>query len=212
MTSAMLAALAGVNSVSGPGMLDFVLTFSLPKLVFDNEVCGQCLNFVRETHVLEDLPSRSLVDEVRAERSPHHLAAHAQVLAAGAVPDGPGHRPRESRDLDQAGLEGPAGARRRTGREAACGLCADPDRSRGGRRDAPHDPRGPEGPEGAAGAAAAARARRRARPRRRAPPHGAPAAGHRPQRVLASRVPDERPATGTAGPARCRSTRCATSA
>ena len=49
MTSAMLAALAGVNSVSGPGMLDFVLTFSLPKLVFDNEVCGQCLNFVRET-------------------------------------------------------------------------------------------------------------------------------------------------------------------
>jgi trimethylamine--corrinoid protein Co-methyltransferase len=47
-SSALLAALAGVNSVSGPGMLDFVLTFSLPKLVFDNEVCGQCLHFVRE--------------------------------------------------------------------------------------------------------------------------------------------------------------------
>ena len=47
-SSALLAAIAGVNSVSGPGMLDFVLTFSLPKLVFDNEVCGQALHFVRE--------------------------------------------------------------------------------------------------------------------------------------------------------------------
>ncbi len=47
--SALLAALAGVNSVSGPGMLDFVLTFSLAKLVFDNEICGQCLHFLRST-------------------------------------------------------------------------------------------------------------------------------------------------------------------
>ena len=47
-SSALLAAIAGVNSVSGPGMLDFVLTFSLPKLVHDNEVCGQSLHFVRE--------------------------------------------------------------------------------------------------------------------------------------------------------------------
>ena len=84
MTSAMLAALAGVNSVSGPGMLDFVLTFSLPKLLFDNEVCGQCLNFVRETHVLEDIPARSLVDEVRANdhliTSPHTLKYWPQEL------------------------------------------------------------------------------------------------------------------------------------
>ena len=46
--SALLAALAGVNSVSGPGMLDFLLVFSLPKLVFDDEMCGQALRFVRE--------------------------------------------------------------------------------------------------------------------------------------------------------------------
>ncbi|HEX8026293.1 MAG TPA: trimethylamine methyltransferase family protein, partial [Candidatus Limnocylindrales bacterium] len=39
--SALLAALAGVNSVSGPGMLDFLLVFSLPKLVLDDELCGQ---------------------------------------------------------------------------------------------------------------------------------------------------------------------------
>ncbi|MGQ0430593.1 MAG: trimethylamine methyltransferase family protein [Gammaproteobacteria bacterium] len=77
MTSAMLAALAGVNSVSGPGMLDFVLTFSLPKLVFDNEVCGQCLHFVREVRVLEDLPAAELVAQLRQNdhliTAPHTL-------------------------------------------------------------------------------------------------------------------------------------------
>ncbi|MDJ0906900.1 MAG: trimethylamine methyltransferase family protein [Woeseiaceae bacterium] len=76
-SSALLAALAGVNSVSGPGMLDFVLTFSLPKLVFDNEVCGQCLHFVRELEVLDDLPTDQLVTDLMAEdhliTSPHTL-------------------------------------------------------------------------------------------------------------------------------------------
>lgn len=60
-SSALLAAIAGVNSVSGPGMLDFVLTFSLPKLVFDNEVCGQSLHFIREIEPKEDLPTAELV-------------------------------------------------------------------------------------------------------------------------------------------------------
>jgi trimethylamine--corrinoid protein Co-methyltransferase len=75
--SALLAALAGVNSVSGPGMLDFVLTFSLPKLVFDNEVCGQCLHFVRELKVLEDLPVHALVDDLRAN---DHLITSEHTL------------------------------------------------------------------------------------------------------------------------------------
>ena len=76
-SSALLAALAGVNSVSGPGMLDFVLTFSLPKLVFDNEVCGQCLHFVRDLEMQDDLPSDQLVADLMAEdhliTSPHTL-------------------------------------------------------------------------------------------------------------------------------------------
>jgi trimethylamine--corrinoid protein Co-methyltransferase len=76
-SSALLAALAGVNSVSGPGMLDFVLTFSLPKLVFDNEVCGQCLHFVREMTVVEDLPVQPLVDDLRAQ---DHLITSEHTL------------------------------------------------------------------------------------------------------------------------------------
>jgi trimethylamine--corrinoid protein Co-methyltransferase len=76
-SSALLAALAGVNSVSGPGMLDFVLTFSLPKLVFDNEVCGQCLHFVRDIEPLGDLPTRDLVKDLMAE---DHLITSEHTL------------------------------------------------------------------------------------------------------------------------------------
>ena len=83
-SSALLAAIAGVNSVSGPGMLDFVLTFSLPKLVHDNEVCGQALHFVREIKVLDDLPAQHLVDQLMAEdhliTSPHTLEHWPQEL------------------------------------------------------------------------------------------------------------------------------------
>jgi trimethylamine--corrinoid protein Co-methyltransferase len=75
--SALLAAIAGVNSVSGPGMLDFVLTFSLPKLVFDNEVCGQSLHFVRGVEIRDDLPTGQLIADLMAAdhliTSPHTL-------------------------------------------------------------------------------------------------------------------------------------------
>jgi trimethylamine--corrinoid protein Co-methyltransferase len=76
-SSALLAALAGVNSVAGPGMLDFVLTFSLPKLVFDNEVCGQALHFCREIKPLDDLPTGHLVDHLISEG---HLITSPQTL------------------------------------------------------------------------------------------------------------------------------------
>ena len=83
-SSALLAAIAGINSVSGPGMLDFVLTFSLPKLVFDNEICGQSLHFVKEIQVQGDLPTDELVNELIREdhliTSPHTLEHWPQEL------------------------------------------------------------------------------------------------------------------------------------
>lgn len=66
--SALLAALAGVNSVSGPGMLDYVLVFSLEKLLFDDELCGQALHFVRELKPKEDLPTLDLVRQLIEEQ------------------------------------------------------------------------------------------------------------------------------------------------
>ena len=76
--SALLAALAGINSVSGPGMLDFVLTFSLPKLVLDDDLCGQALHFVRDVAPADDLPTMDLVREVMAEQ---HLITAAHTMA-----------------------------------------------------------------------------------------------------------------------------------
>jgi trimethylamine--corrinoid protein Co-methyltransferase len=75
--SALLAALSGVNSVSGPGMLDYVLTFSLEKLVLDNELCGQALHFVRDYAVKEDLPTVDLVRQLLNEK---HLLTSEHTL------------------------------------------------------------------------------------------------------------------------------------
>jgi trimethylamine--corrinoid protein Co-methyltransferase len=43
---AILAALAGINVVSGPGMLDFESCQSLEKLVMDNEICGMAYRLI----------------------------------------------------------------------------------------------------------------------------------------------------------------------
>ncbi|MCB0206521.1 MAG: trimethylamine methyltransferase family protein [Anaerolineae bacterium] len=81
---ALLAALAGINSVSGPGMLDYTSAFSLSKLVLDNELCGQALQFVRDTGPLDDLPIDELVAVQLAEgnllTADHTLAHWRDVL------------------------------------------------------------------------------------------------------------------------------------
>jgi trimethylamine--corrinoid protein Co-methyltransferase len=76
--SALLAALAGVNSVSGPGMLDFLLVFSLPKLVFDDEMCAQALQFIRDIRPAEDLPVSALIDQLMADQ---HLIMAEHTMA-----------------------------------------------------------------------------------------------------------------------------------
>ena len=44
---AVIAALSGINVISGPGMLDFESCQSLEKLVIDNEICGMALRLVK---------------------------------------------------------------------------------------------------------------------------------------------------------------------
>jgi trimethylamine--corrinoid protein Co-methyltransferase len=82
--SALLAALAGVNSVSGPGMLDYVMVFSLEKLIFDDEMCGQALHFVRQIRPVADLPTvdlvRELIDEGHMLTAEHTLEHWPQEL------------------------------------------------------------------------------------------------------------------------------------
>ena len=61
---ATLAALSGINNISGPGMLDFESCQSMEKLVLDNEICGSVLRMVKGIEPKEDFPSIPLFQEL----------------------------------------------------------------------------------------------------------------------------------------------------
>jgi trimethylamine--corrinoid protein Co-methyltransferase len=65
---ATLAALSGINNVSGPGMLDFESCFSLEKLVVDNEICGMTHRMLRGISPKEDFPSAPIFEELLREK------------------------------------------------------------------------------------------------------------------------------------------------
>jgi len=65
---ATLAALAGINSISGPGMLDFESCLSLEKLVLDNEICGMTLRMVKGMEPKEDFPAVPHFEELLKEQ------------------------------------------------------------------------------------------------------------------------------------------------
>jgi trimethylamine--corrinoid protein Co-methyltransferase len=75
---AFLAASAGINSVSGPGMLDYVNCFSFEKLVFDDEVVAHAKRFVRPVEVKDDLPAAELLAELVRDK---HLLTSEHTLA-----------------------------------------------------------------------------------------------------------------------------------
>jgi trimethylamine--corrinoid protein Co-methyltransferase len=72
---ATLAVLAGINSISGPGMLDFESCQSLEKLVLDNEICGMTLRLAQGIEPREDFPAlpifRELLRDGHLLISPH---------------------------------------------------------------------------------------------------------------------------------------------
>jgi trimethylamine--corrinoid protein Co-methyltransferase len=101
---AVLAALSGINSVSGPGMLDFENCQSLEKLVLDNEICGQALRLARGLEPRDDFPARPLFEELLREGHlliARHTRRHlrAEITFPGAVID----RASRARWLDEGG-------------------------------------------------------------------------------------------------------------
>jgi trimethylamine--corrinoid protein Co-methyltransferase len=65
---ATLAALAGINNISGPGMLDFESCFSLEKLVLDNEICGMTFRMLKGVDAREDFPALPRFEELLREQ------------------------------------------------------------------------------------------------------------------------------------------------
>jgi trimethylamine--corrinoid protein Co-methyltransferase len=64
---ASLAALSGINNISGPGMLDFESCLSLEKLVMDNEICGMNLRMIEGIEPKEDFPALPIFEELLRE-------------------------------------------------------------------------------------------------------------------------------------------------
>ncbi len=65
---AVLAALSGINNISGPGMLDFESCLSLEKLVLDNEICGMTYRLITGIEPKEDFPAKGLFRELLEEK------------------------------------------------------------------------------------------------------------------------------------------------
>ncbi|MBN2430676.1 MAG: trimethylamine methyltransferase family protein [Acidobacteria bacterium] len=111
---ATLAALTGINNISGPGMLDFESCQSLEKLVLDNEICGMSLRLVRGIEPREDFPALPRLQELLQEQ---HLliSAHTRRYLRqehyfpGPVID----RANRARWLEEGGLTLAQRARRR---------------------------------------------------------------------------------------------------
>jgi trimethylamine--corrinoid protein Co-methyltransferase len=76
---AVLAALAGINNISGPGMLDFESCISLEKLVADNEICGMAYRLIDGIEPKNDFPSLGIFQELLREKHlliSEHTRAH----------------------------------------------------------------------------------------------------------------------------------------
>lgn len=61
---AVLAALSGINVVSGPGMLNFESCQSLEKLIIDNEICGMAYRLLRGISQRESPLVQNLFDNL----------------------------------------------------------------------------------------------------------------------------------------------------
>lgn len=74
---ALLAGLAGVNMVSGPGMLDFESTQSVEKLIIDNEIVGMVKRLLRG---IEDYGSPFASDILKDYDDKEELLSHPSTL------------------------------------------------------------------------------------------------------------------------------------
>jgi trimethylamine--corrinoid protein Co-methyltransferase len=74
---AILAALAGVNMVSGVGMLNFESSFSIEKLIIDNDICGMAKRLL-EGVTMRDQPMA--IDLIKSYFNKPELLSHSSTL------------------------------------------------------------------------------------------------------------------------------------
>jgi len=74
---ATLAVISGINSISGPGMIDFESCQSLEKLVLDNEMCGMTFRLIDGITPRDDFPALPIFQELLREK--HLLIAEHTI-------------------------------------------------------------------------------------------------------------------------------------
>jgi len=74
---ALLAGLAGINMVSGPGMLDFESTQSIEKLIIDNEIAGMVKRLIQG---IEDHGSPFASEILKDYEDKEELLSHPSTL------------------------------------------------------------------------------------------------------------------------------------
>ena len=74
---AILAGLAGINMISGPGMLDFESTQSIEKLLIDNEIIGMTQRFIKG---IEDYGTPFALDILKDYEKKEEFLSHPSTL------------------------------------------------------------------------------------------------------------------------------------
>jgi len=79
---AILGALAGINNISGPGMMDFENCFSLEKLIVDNEICKMVFRLLDGIQPRDDFPALPRFQELLEEKTllvSEHTVCHLRA-------------------------------------------------------------------------------------------------------------------------------------
>ncbi|MFW9874321.1 MAG: trimethylamine methyltransferase family protein [Candidatus Thorarchaeota archaeon] len=74
---ALLAGIAGINMISGPGMLDFESTQSIEKLIIDNEIVGMVKRFIEG---IEDYGTPFASEILKDYENREELLSHPSTL------------------------------------------------------------------------------------------------------------------------------------
>lgn len=74
----LLAAIKGVNMISGAGMIDFETTQSIQKVIIDNEICGMGYKFIKGIQQRDKPIAKDLLKLFDKETT--HLLSHEHTL------------------------------------------------------------------------------------------------------------------------------------
>ena len=105
--TALVGGLAGIDMISGAGMLDFLLAQSPEKLVIDADMIGMVQRLLRGIGTPTETLATGFFEQAGPEGRFLELRGHAAAVPHGAVPAVEGHRPQLA-----SGVGGRGSARR----------------------------------------------------------------------------------------------------